>query len=248
MLKLRYAPPHPKAMAARYAFYRNRENSPHSKCRTSFEQLLVLFADTSLTFSDIRKKIGLAGKGAERLYDTYFCELFGCVTATERHELILAERREQRVEQIMAEFMPTLGWFDAISGGAASIGKAVRPHVTMREDGRMSAVCRGSVFIGDTLCHVHPIVTAQRPKNRCMRNGVKRIPVDTLDRPHLFPVLIPKINLGTFVIPGADLREAHGAPEAGSIRVVIQLKRNGQPYRCRINCWPYLNDWRLLLQ
>jgi len=248
MYKMMYAPNHPKLVAARRLFYENRRRYPKNvSCTLSFEQLLALYADLSLSFNQIRLKAGLADKGVQRLYDKYFAELFGKVSSSERHKLFMARKREVTAKHI-AEGISTMPWYEAVSAGAASIRKPLRAYIPVQPNGAPKTLSPSFVYVGDTLCQIHPIMTARRDKRRCMRTSRLVIKTDTLDMPHLFPVLIPKVALGTFVIPGRDIAQALDRNDQESVLIVIQLKRGGQPYRCRLNCWPYLNNWQLLLR
>jgi len=248
MTTVRFELSNPKIAVARRTFDENHLKSPTSACALSFKQLFDLFIDESLTITEIARKAGITRQSTNALYDRYFCELLGHVLPSERYAALLKARQDTRRET-MAETMIQLSWFEEVNAGAESIRLSLRPCIAVDKNGKLGKPSKRSVYIGDTFCHVHPVATARKLSPRVnMRYGVVRLKTDTFDALHLFPVVIPKLGLGTFVIPGSVLRNALVENDGETVLLYIPLRRGKRESRGRIDCWPYLNNWRLLLQ
>lgn len=236
---------------ARQLFYKNRRCHRSSTCTASFERLLELFADETISMTKVAAKIGITRGSATRLYDRYFCELLSHVPPVERREIFFEAQKEAR-RQRMAETIRDLPWFDRIDAGAKKAGLVLSAHIPTDCNGKLTSPRKTLVEIGGMPCAVHPIRVARKPSAHSdMHYGIVRIPSASIDevKIRLFPVVISGAQ-GTFVIPTKDLVEglAPREQDRDHVHLYIPLRRFMGPRRCppRIDFWPYRDAWHLL--
>lgn len=240
---------------AREGFYRRRHACRTKTCRLSFERLLEIFDNPSLTQLEMAAIAGISSTAIHRLYENHFQHLYGGRSLTERHRAYQVRMKTQEKRQ--HQLLDQLPWTRFVREGAASAGYSVSPVVFFhkRENGKSDRrVSKCSVLISGRHCMVRPITnsylgqTPDAPRHgRVQLHRARLAETDAC----LLPILLPgdSTDLTVLVIPSSVLMQMVFQDHPEMIRkLYVPLRGLDNPGRlvARLDPYKYDNRWDLI--
>lgn len=241
---------HPRVIATREEFYRNRRTHTTTRCRVTFEFLYEKFSSTNPDFEMIQEKAGVNHHSLDRLHDTYFMDLLRVANAGERRRNGHKQCREEFLDN-QRRNLPELPCFARITEGATRVGHQVEAKLLLNDRGWFSGICRKRVVVSGTICWIHPI----RKTKQVLPGRTQRIARTMLTRPmldttsiQLYPILIPQCTPQTLVIPSAEL-SARFFPEDCTMDqkdLSIPIYNRSRQRSTSFDFWSFADRWDLI--
>lgn len=242
-----------EVVEARMRFYAARKHTHGGHCTASFETLYALYADTRLTMKERARRVGVAQQTLHRLYDTYYCVLFGGKTCKERYDEHHRAIRTATRAKAFAEQFRAFPWIKHFYASAVAAGHTVLPEVVGYTSSTRTFphLLKRTAVVSGCRCLVFPIRQAwptgahggSYARTEVIRETLESAPVA------LFPMLVSVTDLETLVMRTEELVEfLYGKKAAKKPQLYIPLRGRLEGLRSFSQLDPYQhnNRWDLI--
>jgi hypothetical protein len=212
----------------------------------SFEELLKLFEEDTISFSEIARRAGVKKQAVQKLYYRYFKNLFSGRTGVDRGVSATPKRRALKIEQAKQTF-ERVPWLKPVGRQARAAGLQVEAMPVARAPG---TIYRERLLINGHVCSVH-LLTKKRKTSPRNNRWFVHMSVSTTTLEEVEFVIARTAVKGypshTFVVPVSTLLDAHkGSGTPPGVNFWIPTKKE-PTHNNRVDWWAHEEAWYLLM-